>query len=90
MSAVEDLEKKMQERDRQQHGVEQAVDVLDDTDSVAEVKRRKTERRFLLKLDVCLITWAWLAYLIKVGAFAASSLSRSPSLSVFRASSPKI
>lgn len=28
-------------------------------------KRRET--KFLLKLDVCLMTWAWLAYLIKVG-----------------------
>lgn len=27
-------------------------------------KRRET--KFLLKLDVCLMTWAWLAYLIKV------------------------
>jgi hypothetical protein len=28
-------------------------------------KRRET--KFLLKLDVCLMSWAWLAYLIKVG-----------------------
>lgn len=28
-------------------------------------KRRET--KFLLKLDACLMTWAWLAYLIKVG-----------------------
>jgi hypothetical protein len=27
----------------------------------------KRERRLLWKLDACLITWAWLAYLIKVG-----------------------
>lgn len=27
---------------------------------------RQRERRFLWKLDVCLISWAWLAYLIKV------------------------
>ena len=27
----------------------------------------KMERKFLLKLDACLMTWAWLAYLIKVG-----------------------
>lgn len=27
----------------------------------------KQERRFLLKLDLYLITWAWFAYLIKVG-----------------------
>jgi hypothetical protein len=26
----------------------------------------KQERRFLLKLDLYLITWAWFAYLIKV------------------------
>ena len=26
----------------------------------------KAERRFLLKLDLYLITWAWCAYLIKV------------------------
>lgn len=26
---------------------------------------RQRERRFLWKLDVCLISWAWLAYLIK-------------------------
>lgn len=26
----------------------------------------KHERRFLLKLDLYLITWAWFAYLIKV------------------------
>lgn len=26
----------------------------------------KRERKFLLKLDACLMTWAWLAYLIKV------------------------
>jgi len=30
-------------------------------------KRRET--KFLLKLDVCLMTWAWLAYLIKVGLY---------------------
>ena len=29
-------------------------------------KRRET--KFLLKLDVCLMSWAWLAYLIKVGS----------------------
>lgn len=32
-----------------------------------EVKlEAKRERKFLLKLDACLMTWAWLAYLIKV------------------------
>ena len=34
-------------------------------------KRRET--RFLLKLDVCLMSWAWLAYLIKVGLYRLSS-----------------
>jgi hypothetical protein len=34
-------------------------------------KRRET--KFLLKLDVCLMTWAWLAYLIKVGLYILSS-----------------
>lgn len=28
---------------------------------------KRRESKFLLKLDVCLMTWAWLAYLIKVG-----------------------
>jgi hypothetical protein len=35
-------------------------------DSLDEKQRTKLERRFLRKLDVCLITWAWFAYLIKV------------------------
>jgi hypothetical protein len=35
-------------------------------------KRRET--KFLLKLDVCLMTWAWLAYLIKVSNFASPLL----------------
>jgi hypothetical protein len=34
-------------------------------------KRRET--KFLLKLDVCLMSWAWLAYLIKVGLELLSS-----------------
>lgn len=29
---------------------------------------KKRETKFLLKLDVCLMTWAWLAYLIKVSS----------------------
>jgi len=36
-------------------------------DSLDEKQRAKLERRFLRKLDICLITWAWFAYLIKVG-----------------------
>lgn len=38
----------------------------------------KRERKFLLKLDACLMTWAWLAYLIKVSWMWVSvySLSR--------------
>ena len=32
----------------------------------------KQERRFLLKLDLYLITWAWFAYLIKVCRLLAS------------------
>lgn len=32
----------------------------------------KRERKFLLKLDACLMTWAWLAYLIKVSISNAS------------------
>ena len=35
-------------------------------DSLDEKERAKLERRFLRKLDLCLITWAWFAYLIKV------------------------
>jgi len=35
-------------------------------DSLDEKQRAKLERRFLRKLDICLITWAWFAYLIKV------------------------
>jgi len=29
---------------------------------------KQRETKFLLKLDVCLMSWAWLAYLIKVGS----------------------
>ena len=36
-----------------------------DVDEHLFEKRRET--KFLLKLDMCLMTWAWLAYLIKVG-----------------------
>jgi hypothetical protein len=31
-----------------------------------ELLEAQRERKFLLKLDACLMTWAWLAYLIKV------------------------
>jgi hypothetical protein len=33
----------------------------------------KRERRFLWKLDICLITWAWCAYLIKVCGLTSST-----------------
>lgn len=33
-----------------------------------ELFEKRKETKFLLKLDVCLMTWAWLAYLIKVGS----------------------
>ena len=35
-------------------------------ESMDEKEIAKLEKRFLWKLDVCLITWAWFAYLIKV------------------------
>lgn len=38
----------------------------DEENSTADLLDHKRERRFLLKLDICLITWAWFAYLIKV------------------------
>lgn len=36
-----------------------AVASLDDSESVRLERRRKVERRFLWKLDLCLISWAW-------------------------------
>lgn len=42
-------------------------------DSLDEKELARLERRFLWKLDVCLITWAWLAYLIKVSLSSAQS-----------------
>jgi hypothetical protein len=36
-------------------------------ESMDEKELAKLEKRFLWKLDVCLITWAWFAYCIKVG-----------------------
>lgn len=33
---------------------------------------KRRENKFLLKLDVCLMSWAWLAYLIKVGHYILS------------------
>jgi hypothetical protein len=38
----------------------------DEENSTADLLDHKRERRFLRKLDICLITWAWFAYLIKV------------------------
>jgi len=35
-------------------------------DMMEDKEIAKLEKRFLWKLDVCLITWAWFAYLIKV------------------------
>jgi hypothetical protein len=36
------------------------------SEPIPDRAREKQERRFLLKLDLYLITWAWCAYLIKV------------------------
>lgn len=49
------------EHDRQQT---QSLDYEEDEEQALLGTRR--ERKFLLKLDACLMTWAWLAYLIKV------------------------
>jgi hypothetical protein len=52
--------------------VEPSCDLNDQTDlqysdyNDDEFEKRR-ETRFLFKLDACLMTWAWLAYLIKVG-----------------------
>lgn len=38
----------------------------DPQEEVEGMLESKRERKFLFKLDACLMTWAWLAYLIKV------------------------
>ena len=58
-----------QEAHQEDHGVDhEATHSLDYREEEGEEVKleAKRERKFLLKLDACLMTWAWLAYLIKV------------------------
>lgn len=58
-----------QEAGREDHTDDQdAAHSLDyrENERQEDVLESKRERKFLLKLDACLMTWAWLAYLIKV------------------------
>jgi len=49
---------------------------LDYSDVDEHLFEKRRETKFLLKLDVCLMTWAWLAYLIKVGTLLISVMAR--------------
>lgn len=78
-SAVEDVDCKepdLSSLEREEGKEEEGNDDGDDDDrsssKAAAAASRRRERRFLLKLDLCLITWAWLAYTIKVGGASPS------------------